>query len=332
MKVVLLGLMSLFVLSACASTGGLRPNPSVQTSKALLRPYQQNLPTLSAGKIERFLISSQLDKTRRKVRDRVIDVWLPPNYPTAGRYAVVYMWDGQMLFDQEQTWNNQEWGVDETAAMLQDASQVSATRPFIVVGIHNAGSDRHNEYFPQDVLMDSKGLRNAFLKQGLYANAFIEFFKQELKPAIDAKFKTYSDAPNTFVIGSSMGGLMSWYTLMRLPELIGGAGCLSTHWPGINPTKGEETFNAIYSYFTKNLPAPNSPAGAKRFWFDFGDKTLDAYYPPLQAKIDEVMQARGYGAHPDLWRTTSDPGAEHNEIAWRKRLPDVLRFLLGAPK
>lgn len=72
--------------------------------------------------------------------------WLPPGYPAAAPYAVVYMHDGQMLFDAAQTWNHQEWRVDETAAALIAAGRV---RPFVVVGVWNVGAARVSEYFPQ---------------------------------------------------------------------------------------------------------------------------------------------------------------------------------------
>jgi enterochelin esterase-like enzyme len=328
---------ALLLLIACVSQPGNVPIREQQSQisvrpDAVLRSHQNGLPALAAGRVERFLISSQLDATREKVKDRVIDVWLPPNYPNNGPYAVVYMWDGQMLFDANKTWNKQEWGADETSAALQDPAQPKPIRPFIVVGIANAGANRHGEYFPEDALVgyDEESTFRATYRP--YANAFLSFFAQELKPAIDAKFRTLPDASNTFVIGASMGGLISWYALLQRPDLIGGAGCMSTHWPGVDPAKGNAIFNAIFGYFAKHLPLPDDATEHRKFWFDFGDKTLDAFYPPLQAKIDSKMRGAGYGAHPQLWRTRPDPGAEHNEIAWRKRLPEVLRFLLAQEK
>ena len=99
------------------------------------------LPEVSAGQLLRLpQIASAY------VPSRPIDVWLPEGYSSAQRYAVLYMHDGQMLFDARTTWNGQSWQVAETAQQLQQQGQV---RPFIVVGIHNIGAARHSEYFPQ---------------------------------------------------------------------------------------------------------------------------------------------------------------------------------------
>ena len=100
-----------------------------------------DLPKVSAGSIERLVnFSSEF------IPSRHIDIWLPPGYNTGQQYAVLYMHDGQMLFDGSSSWNKQEWRVDEVASALIASG---ATQPFIVVGIFNGGARRHSEYFPQ---------------------------------------------------------------------------------------------------------------------------------------------------------------------------------------
>jgi enterochelin esterase-like enzyme len=117
-------------------------------------------------------------------------------------------------------------------------------------------------------------------------------------------------------MGSSMGGLVSLYAVCQYPELFGGAGCLSTHWPAVGAV--------IDGYLTTALPSP----GRHRFYFDYGTATLDSLYEPYQQRVDAVLATRGYTSGRD-WITRRFEGAEHNEAAWRERLHIPLRFLLG---
>jgi predicted alpha/beta superfamily hydrolase len=315
-------------LSSCAAA----PDPAKANSEHW-QSVTTNLPQVSAGKIKRFEVSSQLAPTRALIANRTVDVWLPPDYPDAAeRYAVVYMLDGQMLFDAKQTWNQQEWGVDEIGTKLQAHATPNSPRPFIVVGIHNAGAARASEYFPQAPFNSLPPEIQLAHRQSqrqsaapVYSDAFLQFLTQELKPGIDLRFRTSKQRRDTMVIGASMGGLMAWYALVEHPNVFGAAGCMSTHWPGGDPALLEPTFSSLAKYFQSRLPKPEH----HRIWFDFGTQTLDALYPPLQARVDESMTSAGYGKHAKLWRTMRDEGAEHSENAWRKRLPDVLRFLLA---
>jgi predicted alpha/beta superfamily hydrolase len=322
-------LYSLIALMCGCATA---PNPTKAKSE-LWQSVTTNLPQVSAGKIERFEVSSQLASTRDLISNRTVDVWLPPGYPDAAeRYAVVYMFDGQMLFDATQTWNKQEWGVDESGTELQAQTARKNLRRFIVVGIHNAGAARASEYFPQGPfnelapeiqLAHRQSQRQA--AAAVYSDAYLQFLTQELKPGIDQRYRTSNQRRDTVVIGASMGGLMAWYALVQHPKVFGAAGCMSTHWPGGDPALTEQTFSSLAHYFQSRLPKP----AHHRIWFDFGTRTLDALYPPLQAQVDASLEKAGYGKHPQLWRTMRDEGAEHSEDAWRKRLPDVLRFLLA---
>jgi predicted alpha/beta superfamily hydrolase len=103
--------------------------------------FGQNLPITSFGKINRII-----EFPSKYVNKRNVDVWLPDNYSSEKKYAVLYMHDGQMLFDSTTTWNKQEWRVDEVATELMNSNK---TKDFIVVGIWNDGQNRHADYFPQ---------------------------------------------------------------------------------------------------------------------------------------------------------------------------------------
>ena len=289
-------------------------------------PGSAATPAVSAGEI--VVLE---DFASRFVPARDIFVWLPEGYTTDHRYAVVYMHDGQMLFDATGTWTGQEWGVDESATRVLGTG---AARDFIVVGVPNAGPERHAEYLPEQPLRQmTADQRQAFfatfgddaerLRDALRSDRYLRFLVEELKPYVDANFSVHTDPTNTFVLGSSMGGLISIYALARYPDVFGGAGCLSTHWPGTLPAADTAFPRAMRDFLAGNLQ------GGKRVWFDHGTAGLDAAYAEPQRAIDDVMRERGYvGAN---WVTRVYQGAEHSEDAWRARLPEVLGFLLAEP-
>ena len=126
-----------------------------------------------------------------------------------------------------------------------------------------------------------------------------------------------------FLLGHSMGGLISLYGLIRHPDVFGGAGCLSTHWPGSVPGRGSPFPAAMRDFLAGSLP------GGKRVWFDHGTLGLDAAYGEYQREIDAVMRERGYD--DSNWVTRVYEGTNHSEDAWRARLPEVLTFLLAEP-
>lgn len=271
------------------------------------------------------------DFTSEFVESRTIAVWLPENYDATQRYPVVYMHDGQMLFDAQTTWNKQEWGIDEVAQQLIDEKKIQS---FIGVGVWNGGPLRHAEYFPlkpflllaenvQDSILQNSGRgEEALFKGPLQADNYLKFLTQELKPFIDQNFSTKTDVPNTFIMGSSMGGLISWYALCEYPEIFGGAACLSTHWPGGFVFESNPIPDAFIKYLDQKLPPP----AVHNIYFDLGDATLDVHYPPLQQKVDFLMQQKGYTQ--THWKTLFFPGEDHSEVAWNKRLHEPLQFLL----
>jgi len=282
------------------------------------------LPQVGSGRIERIA-----DFASQHVPVRHIDVWLPEGYPAAAPYAVLYMHDGQMLFDANATWNRQEWRVDEVAGALIGAGE---TRPFIVVGIWNGGPARAAEYLPQRVfdgltpalrerLLVSRRGEQAFLSAPVYSDRYLRFLVEELKPAIDARYAVDPAPAATAVMGSSMGGLISLYALSEYPAVFGAAACLSTHWPGSFLLDDPVLPEALLAYIERQLPA----SGRHRLYFDHGTATLDAHYPPWQAKVDRIVESRGYAAGD--WLSLAFPGAEHSEQAWAERLDRPLRFL-----
>jgi len=287
--------------------------------------YGNQEPAVSSGRLERLV-----EFPSQNVAPRNVDIWLPENYDPSKKYAVVYMNDGQMLFDSTTTWNRQEWCADEVAARLIEEDSI---RPCIIVGIWNRDQYRYSEYFPEKAMAGlSKWRRARFIRKSMMGKAlgdsYLRFIVNELKPHIDSIYSTYSDRENTFIMGASMGGLISAYAMCEYPGVFGGAGCLSTHLPmkGVNfLTRNDNRIaRAFRNYLRSNLPSP----GAHRIYFAYGTKTLDKWYEPYQKKVDAIMAAAGY-EDGKQWITRKFEGDDHSEKSWSKRLDIPLVFLLG---
>jgi predicted alpha/beta superfamily hydrolase/DUF1680 family protein len=290
-----------------------------------LLPKKQNQQA-DFGKIDLYE-----DFTSAYVSERNIEVWLPENYSKEKKYSVLYMNDGQMLFDAETSWNKQTWDVDRIAQKLINEQK---TKDFIVVGIWNAGNKRHENYFPQkpyEMLsaVQKDTITAQLQKMGRTKDVFrpdsdnyLRFLVTELKPFIDKQYATNTKKEDTFIAGSSMGGLISMYAICEYPEVFGGAACLSTHWPGIFNVEGNPIPDAFARYIKMHLPGTDH-----KIYFDYGDQTLDALYPPLQQKIDAVMQEKGFT--DKNWITRYFPGQDHSEKSWSSRLNIPLTFLFS---
>lgn len=260
------------------------------------------------------------------VPPRNVDVWLPDNYDATKSYAVLYMHDGQMLFDATTTWNKQEWQVDEHMGKLLQSGEI---RDCIVVGIWNVPQLRHSEYFPakavpyiEKTLIDS--LKKVEWESALpTSDAYLSFIVRELKPFIDNNYATKTDKANTFIGGSSMGGLISLYAICEYPAVFGGAICMSTHWQGSLKVLDDNISTGMLKYYRKHLPNP----ATHKIYFDYGSETLDKAYKPFQLIMNKAMNKRGYTF--EHWMTREVPGADHSELAWSARLEIPLVFLLA---
>lgn len=250
---------------------------------------------------------------------RHVEVWCPPGYdaPGAPRYPVLYMHDGQNLFTGAHAFGGQDWGVVPALTQLMAEGAVPGA---LIVGVWNT-AQRRREYMPARPLAGeaAAAARAEFAAAHggpPVSDAYLRFLVTELKPFIDARYRTRPERAHTVVMGSSMGGLISLYALTEYPEVFGGAGCLSTHWS----IAGEQLVPA--------LGAALPPAGAHRLYFDYGTEGLDAAYEPYQLRMDDHLRAAGYVAGRD-WLTRKFEGAEHSERAWRARVHLPLRFLLA---
>lgn len=271
-------------------------------------------PLQATGTVERWLATPAAPLQPRRV-----DVWLPPSYAQSPRrrYPVLYMHDGQNLFDPGIAFTGSDWDIDGAMTRLVARGEV---REAIVVGVWNT-PDRFAEYMPQAAVtttMIDSGIegRPLLAADALRGDAYLCFLVDALKPEIDRRYRTRPGRDDTFVMGSSMGGLISLYAIARHPQTFGGAAALSTHWPACG--------GCMIDWLAAHLPTRRS----HRLYFDFGTVTLDARYPPFQARMDAALSGAGW-RQGRSWRTRRFEGAEHNEAAWRARAAQPLRFLLG---
>ncbi|WP_423604323.1 alpha/beta hydrolase [Sphingomonas sp. MS122] len=263
---------------------------------------------------------------------RDVTVWLPEGYREDGPpLPVVYMQDGQNLHEDARAFGGVSWGAGETAARLIREGRIPRV---IIVGIDNSAA-RGREYLPQRIYDLLPEASRAMLDAGWGApqsDAYLRFLVRELKPFIDAHYRTRTDRAATFVMGSSMGGLISLYAQTEYPEVFGGSASLSMHWllgnssaPLPPPSRYTgQVLRAFETYLTLSHLTP----GRHRIYLDRGTETLDARYVPYTAPFEAFMRRAGWrqGEHFD---SRIYPGTDHSEKAWRARLADPLAFLLA---
>lgn len=278
------------------------------------------LQRAECGRVERLRVPSA------ELGDTIdVDVWLPEGFDVAKpkRYPVLYMHDGQNLYDATTTWNGQSWEMDRAACRLIGEGEIE---PVIIVGIHSDPARRVAQLMPQQAVADA-GLEDLMAEvklkgEPVLGDKYVEFVTRNLKPVVDTIYPTLGDRDHTYVMGSSMGGLMSLYLICMAPETFGGAACLSTHWYG-SLNAGDRFGDAMMEFVEAYLPDPET----HRIYFDHGTTTIDAYYGPWEEKALERAQARGY-RYGDNLDSYVDEGAPHNEDAWAGRVDRPLRFLL----
>jgi predicted alpha/beta superfamily hydrolase len=231
----------------------------------------------------------QLNRTRR------VWVYLPPTYNSSTKkYPVLYMHDGQNVFDDATSFSG-EWGVDEALDTLG-----LKYRECIVVGIDNGGDKRLNEYCPYDFSLNGIAANNkANVGEG---GKYVDFLVMTLKPFIDKKYRTLKDSKNTFTAGSSMGGLISMYAVLKYPKVFGGAGVFSpAFWVGPKifddiKSKGKKVNAKIYFYAGDEEGESMVPMTLRAF---------NEMHRVSKSKMCEVIRA----------------GGKHNEARWRTEFP-----------
>jgi pimeloyl-ACP methyl ester carboxylesterase len=226
---------------------------------------------------------------------RDLYVWFPPGYFTGKkRYPVLYMHDGQNLFDPGLSFCGNDWKVDETATRMIRAKKL---REFMVVGISNS-PDRMEEYNLGKPL----------------GRAYAAFLLEHVKPFIDETFRTLPGPENTAIMGSSMGGLISFQLGWHFPETFGMAGCLSS------------SFQFCRTRLFRDVAQDPHPVRPVKFYLDTGELE-----PPIVSvfhRMRDLLLERGYTEDENLL-AYFDQGATHSEAAWANRLHVPLTWFFG---
>jgi enterochelin esterase-like enzyme len=229
-------------------------------------------------------------------RPRDVAIWTPPGYEDSDeRYPVLYMHDGQNLFVPSMSFTGIDWGVDEAVVRLVEAGRIP---PVIVVAPFNTGETRLREYAPEQD-----------------AACYAKFLIDELKPVIDAEYRTLPDRSHTAVMGSSMGGIVSLYLAYHHADVFGVAGCLSTT---VRPPDRE-----LYAEAWRR----DSPLHTVRLWVDYDAPRPEDEKGGYRWQADEFLKQWDWPQGTNF--VIKGIAGEHTEAAWRERMDEVLLFLLG---
>jgi predicted alpha/beta superfamily hydrolase len=249
-------------------------------------------------------------KSRHLDNERTLIVYLPPDYKKNDerRYPVLYMHDGQNLFDAATSFIGIEWQADETAERLIKAGRIE---PIIIVGIYN-NADRMNEYTPY---RDNKG--NA----GGKGEQYTKFLIEEVKPFIDKEYRTKPDRKHTAVAGSSLGGLISLYICSQYPDTFSMCGVIS---PALMWDNG---------HILKDLRKNGDRLKDVRFWVDMGTKEgkqIDSFSKAIgdARNLIAIFDKAGLNPGRDYYYWEVADG-EHNEAAWAARFDKILLYFFG---
>jgi enterochelin esterase-like enzyme len=245
---------------------------------------------------------------------RTVAIWLPPGYEDNPdkRYRVIYMTDGENILDPRIASWGVDWAIDE--AMMRGLEKGSY-EPAIVVGAWST-SRRRDEYSPwQD------------------ASKYARFLTEELMPRVNQEFRTLTGPENTFAMGSSMGGLLSYYLVKNHPETFSACGCVSTHFAfseaNIRDIWGRDVETPDPTPFiVKDIAGGDTVPAGTRFFFDYGTETLDSSYEADHKPVRQWFLQQGLIEGMDF-RFEKYEGADHSERAWRARVGDQLEWLLG---
>lgn len=254
---------------------------------------EKNVKHTITGNVITFeMFIPQLNTTRR------IWIYLPPDYNySTKRYPVLYMFDGQNLFDAATSFAG-EWGVDEALEKLYKEKNFS----IIVVGIDNGGDRRIDEYAPWV---------NRDYRRGGLGNATVKFIVETLKPYIDAHYRT--DPEKTGIMGSSLGGLMAIYAGFSYPEVFRYVGAMSSaFW--FNPE--------IYDFVRE------AKKGPEKIYIDWGtnEGRNPKAFSESNEKMVKILKEKGYREEFNL-KVVIDKGGLHNEYYWGKRFPQAVLWL-----
>ncbi len=273
-KIFLITLRSILLLLLCSHLAAAEAVSTAASNVQILKPI--TMPQL--------------------MRDRIVRIYLPPGYDSnSKRYPVLYMHDGQNLFDASTSYAG-EWGVDETLNGLAKTQSLE----IIVVGVDNGQEKRMNELgpWPNKRFGKAEGAE------------YVKFIVETVKPMIDKQYRSLPDRDNTAIMGSSMGGLISHYAIHQYPDIFSKAGIFSpSYWYS----------KRVYTH-TREYPLPKTA----RLYLMTGGKEGKDSSDDLKKMTDRLLAQK----HPaDNLHSEVVAGGEHNEAFWRNEFPKAVTWL-----
>ena len=260
--------------------------------------FNQHTASSNVSILDTAFFIPQLNKNRR------VWIYLPEGYAQSKKhYPVMYLQDGQNLFDRATSAFGDEWGIDECLD-----SMISKGKPAcIVVGIDNGGDSRMNEYNPYVFTMKDSTSAKTFTPQG---DAYLDFLTVTLKPFVDKKYRSLPSKENTIIAGSSMGGLIAYYAMLKYPEVYGKAGVFSPAFWTAPQIKA----------FTDSVAKTISG----KFFFYIGGKEGDRFINDMT----EVTEKLGGNSNTMIYSVIDEEG-EHRENAWRKWFAEFYVWMMA---
>jgi predicted alpha/beta superfamily hydrolase len=230
-------------------------------------------------------------------RRRTVRVYFPPNYSSSQGFPVIYMFDGQNVFDAATSFSG-EWRVDEVMDSLFERRGLGC----IVVAIYHGEDERLNEYtpWPNDEKVGGDGAK------------FARFIVRDLKPYIDKYYRTIPTRENTIIIGSSLGGLMALYTALEYPNVFGKVGVFSPSlwW-------NEKAFEQLEKFKKKHF---------QKIYIYGGEKESDSLVPNI-FRAEELLKGAGFAENELIINIA--PDGRHNEYYWGREFPQALKWFFN---
>ena len=265
---------------------------------------------------------------RRKEPAFRVRVWLPPAYDPAGRpHQVLYMLDGQYAFASDSGETN--FATDRRVARLMETSSIA---PTLIVAIDNLEEDRFLQYMPQTIYdRASGGVRSTVEREmarvgktSLSSAQFIRFLEDELRPYVDARYRTSRRSTDNAIFGASMAGVMAGAIFVEAPRTFGRGACMSPNWAIYDKRMiDHQGLPAVWSSYFGQL---GRPAG-RRLWLDHGTKMMDAGMAVHQAAIAKRLVDLGWRRGCNLQTRVYEAGHAFAETA--AQMDEVLAWLLA---
>ena len=257
-----------------------------------------------------------------------IRVWLPPDYDrTGGRHQVLYMLDGQYAFANDSGETN--FATDRRVARLMETGSIA---PTLIVAIDNLEKDRFLQYMPQAIYdRASRNVRSTIEREvarvgktSLSSAQFIRFLEDELRPHVDARYRTSRKSTDNAIFGASMAGVMAGAIFVEAGRTFGRGACMSPNWAIYDKRMIDHPgLPALWASYFRQV---GRPAG-RRLWLDHGTMMMDAGMAPHQVAIAKSLVNLGWRRGRNLQTRVYNAGHAFAETA--AQMDEVLAWLLA---